>query len=89
MSDTVSDAVEQRPWTEADGVEPEVYVYPHGRSPGLFIRVEGRWIRAAALARYTHPDRGMSHDVDILGGSRTYWWDQPGVRWAYAPWPED
>ncbi|MCT6782271.1 hypothetical protein LXH09_37245 [Streptomyces sp. CS7] len=89
MSEKVPDAVVQRPWTEADGVEPEVYVYPRDRAPGLYIKVEGRWTRSAVLARHTHPDRGVSYQVDTSRGAGIYRWDQPGVRWAYDPWPDD
>ncbi|MFE2973321.1 hypothetical protein [Streptomyces sp. NPDC059258] len=90
MNEEIPDAVEQRPWTEADGPEPDVHIYPHESKPGLYIKSDGKWLRAVVDARHIHPDRGVSYQCSVSLGTganvaRTYQWGQPGVRYAYGP----
>ncbi|MGQ4733431.1 hypothetical protein ACUN3E_37955 [Streptomyces sp. Ju416(a)] len=90
MNEQIPDAEEQPPWTEADGPEPDIHIYPRETAPGLYIRHDGRWLRATVTSRQTHPDRGVSYTVDITfssgsGSIRTYQWGQPGVRKGWEP----
>ncbi|MFE7485521.1 hypothetical protein [Streptomyces sp. NPDC057552] len=90
MNEDIPDAVEQPPWTETDGPEPDVHIYPRENAPGLYIRHNDRWLRAVVRARQTHPTRGVSYQCDITlgtgsGTSRTYQWGQPGVRKGWEP----
>ncbi|MER6601148.1 hypothetical protein [Streptomyces parvus] len=90
MNESIPDAVEEPPWNEADGPEPEMHIYPRHRQPGLYIRHKNQWHRATVTSRDTHHDGHVTYHVDIAfegksGYGRAYRWGQPGVRYAYGP----
>lgn len=95
MSDGVSEPVEARPWREADGPPPVVWIWPRKDPPALWVWSKGHWRWANVMARQDRPNGRTAYQVSVdLDGStamsaRTYWWPHPGLRVAhrsaYAP----
>ncbi|MCU4750264.1 hypothetical protein [Streptomyces sp. G-5] len=87
--EAVPEAVEARPWRPEDGPEPQVWVWPYGTEPALWVGVGGQWRRATVRARQDHADGRTVYQtlVDLDGSSevltRSYQWPQAGLRLAH------
>lgn len=92
MSSTTdpADAEEAPPWRPEDGPAPIVTTWPRAARPALKIRVKGTWRYASVTARQEWANGRVAYQVELdADGStavtqRTFWWGQPGVRFAHG-----
>ncbi|KOU50076.1 hypothetical protein [Streptomyces sp. WM6378] len=83
------------PWREGAGPPPQVWLWPRGDRPALWIRAAGRWRYAVVMARHEYADGRVVVQVDVRlprqsaeqeAGvfTRFYRWPQDGLRVAHA-----
>ncbi|MFE7212447.1 hypothetical protein ACFU93_21130 [Streptomyces sp. NPDC057611] len=91
MSETttpIPEPVPARPWRPEDGPQPQVWTWPTGDRPALWVLSGGRWRYAPVLARQDWVDGSVYYqvEVDLLGDTsvtgQMYRWPQPGLRAA-------
>ncbi|MFK8851654.1 hypothetical protein [Streptomyces sp. Ac-502] len=91
MSGRFEEPEQAPPWRPEEGPQPQVWCFPAGDRPALYVslRRDGREeVRYAPVtARHDYPDGRVACHVEIKidDGTvhRAYWWPQPSLRVAH------